>query len=593
MKKVYFLLILLIAVFTVQGQNKRLAQNYVEQGEYAKALDIYQKIYEQSPRNLRELYNLIDVHHELENYATVDSLLQQAQKLMPRSKELLVEQGYNFDLQKQETAADEKYDAAISYLDSMPRYTSAIASRFQARSLLEEAVKTYEKGKLLLPQTNFDYQLSRLYGELGDFEKFFETTVSIIETNPSYRAQAQAIFSQYITDNGANERNQLLRKVLLTRSRTSPDLLYNQLLSWLFVQQKDFKQAFIQEKAIYKRTLESMRDLQFLAMDAVDARDIPAALQILDYMIAEAPAANVKFGAETLRARIRAENATAAEYEEVKQLYEQILTAYGTESVTYAAQLDYARFLAFNLGETDRATQMLADLEKLRLSPIQKANVKMLLADILVLQEQFNRALILYSQIQNDVPNDELAQQAQFKVARTSFFQGDFKWSLTQLKVLRAAASKLIANDAMELSLTISDHSVEDTTMVALSAFAKAKFKQYQNNNMQALDLYDKLLVDHKGDPIEDEALFERAQIHETTGNLKLAAENYQKMVDNYGEGILADDALYYLGLLYEEKLADPEKAKTYYEQIIFSHADSIHLVDARRRYRRLRGDEV
>ena len=99
----------------------------------------------------------------------------------------------------------------------------------------------------------------------------------------------------------------------------------------------------------------------------------------------------------------------------------------------------------------------------------------MLLADILVLQEQFNRALIFYSQIQNDVPNDVRSQESQFKVARTSYYQGDFPWSLTQLKVLRSAASKLIANDAMELSLTIADHSIEDTTFVALKAFAKAK----------------------------------------------------------------------------------------------------------------------
>jgi tetratricopeptide (TPR) repeat protein len=216
----------------------------------------------------------------------------------------------------------------------------------------------------------------------------------------------------------------------------------------------------------------------------------------------------------------------------------------------------------------------------------------MLLADILVLQEQFNRALIYYSQIQNDLPNDLRSQESQFKVARTSYFQGDFPWSLTQLKVLRSAASKLIANDAMELSLTIADHSIEDTTFVALKAFAKAELKQYQNKRAEAISLYDQLLLDHKGDPIEDEALLNQAQLYEVEGRWEKARDNYQVIIDNYGDGILADDAYYRLGLIYQEQLADPQKAKELFEKIIFNHADSIHFVDARRRYRRLRGDE-
>jgi tetratricopeptide (TPR) repeat protein len=160
------------------------------------------------------------------------------------------------------------------------------------------------------------------------------------------------------------------------------------------------------------------------------------------------------------------------------------------------------------------------------------------------------------------------------------------------LKVLRSAASKLIANDAMELSLTIADHSIEDTTFVALKAFAKAELKQYQNKRSEAITLYSQLLIDHKGDPIEDEALLEQAQLYEVEGRLEQARDNYQLIIDNYGDGILADDAYYRLGLLYQEQLVDLLKAKELFEKIIFSHADSIYFIDARRRYRRLRGDQ-
>jgi len=197
-----------------------------------------------------------------------------------------------------------------------------------------------------------------------------------------------------------------------------------------------------------------------------------------------------------------------------------------------------------------------------------------------------------YKQIQSDLPNDELAQTAQYKVARTSYFQGDFEWSYTQLKVLRDATSKLIANDAMQLSLTLHDHMQDDTTFVALKSYSKADLKKYQNKPTEAISLYDQLLLNHKGDPIEDEALLQQAELYASQGNFEKARDNYQMIIDNYSDGILAADAYYQLGMIYQNQLENPEKAQALFERIIYDHADSIHFVDARRRYRRLRGDE-
>jgi tetratricopeptide (TPR) repeat protein len=439
---------------------------------------------------------------------------------------------------------------------------------------------------------NYNFQLAKLYGEKGNIEKMFDKNIQLIEGNPVYRPRAQALFSQYVTDDAENEGNKLLRKVLLLRLRNKPDPIYNQLLSWLFVQQKDFKKAFIQEKAIYKREETNMDNIRDLVGTAIDENDLEAADEILDYMIEETQSINVKYLAQSLKIKLKAAAATSDEYEAIQQDYERLFLTYGTEKETFRLQLDYARFLAFKMDQAQKATDLLIVLEQTNLSKFQKADVKMLLADILVLQEQFNRALIFYSQVQNDLPNDLRSQESQFKVARTSYYQGDFPWSLTQLKVLRSAASKLIANDAMELSLTIADHSIEDTTFVALKAFAKADLKQYQNKRSEAITLYSQLLLDHKGDPIEDEALLKQAYLYEVEGRLEQARDNYQLIIDNYGDGILADDAYYRMGLLYQEQLADPLKAKELFEKIIFSHADSIYFVDARRRYRRLRGDQ-
>jgi tetratricopeptide (TPR) repeat protein len=587
-----FLVVALIFSTLSIAQDSKLAENYMDQGEFNKALKIYQKIYRQNELNPRNLFALVEVYQQLEQYQTADSLINIAAKNNTRKELFLIEKGYNATLQGKDSIATTYYKEAIKVIDSLPQLTYQIAYRLEQRNELDEAIEAYEKGMALNDKLDYNFQLAKLYGEQGNIEKMFDKNIQLIEGNPVYRPRAQALFSQYVTDDAENEGNKLLRKVLLLRLRNQPDPIYNQLLSWLFVQQKDFKKAFIQEKAIYKREETNMDNIRDLVVTAIDENDLEAADEILDYMIEESQSINVKYLAQSLKIKLKAAAATSDEYEAILQDYERLFLIYGTQKETFRLQLDYARFLAFKMEQAQKATDLLIVLEQTNLSKFQKADVKMLLADILVLQEQFNRALIFYSQIQNDVPNDLRSQESQFKVARTSYYQGDFPWSLTQLKVLRSATSKLIANDAMELSLTIADHSIEDTTFVALKAFAKAELKQYQNKRSEAITLYSQLLLDHKGDPIEDEALLKQAYLYEVEGRMEQARDNYQLIIDNYGDGILSDDAHYRLGLLYQEQLADPLKAKELFEKIIFSHADSIYFVDARRRYRRLRGDQ-
>jgi len=215
------------------------------------------------------------------------------------------------------------------------------------------------------------------------------------------------------------------------------------------------------------------------------------------------------------------------------------------------------------------------------------------LADILVYNEKFNQALIYYSQVQKSLKNDVIAQTARFKVAKTSFYKGDFDWALTQLKVLRSSTTQLIANDAMQLSLLISDNSLEDSTQTALKVFAKADLLAYQNKNEEAIDLLDIILSKHKGESIEDEALLQQAKLLEKAEKYDRARLNYVKILEFFEFDILTDDALYALGELYLNHLNDPEKAKGFFEQIILDHSDSIYAVDARKKFRRLRGDAI
>ena len=221
------------------------------------------------------------------------------------------------------------------------------------------------------------------------------------------------------------------------------------------------------------------------------------------------------------------------------------------------------------------------------------AYLKLALGDILVYDQRFNEALIIFTQVQKSVKNDVLGQDARFKVAQTSFYKGDFDWALTQLKVLRSSTSQLIANDAMQLSLLISDNSLEDSTQTALKKYARADLLAYQNKNTEAIEVLEDILQNHKGEKIEDEALLKQAELLVEQKNYESAEFNYQKIVEFYADGILADDAHFALGELYENILNEPEKAKSHYEKIIYNYQDSYYFPQARKNFRRLRGDAI
>jgi tetratricopeptide (TPR) repeat protein len=223
----------------------------------------------------------------------------------------------------------------------------------------------------------------------------------------------------------------------------------------------------------------------------------------------------------------------------------------------------------------------------------EKGNIKTKLADVLVYSSKFNTALIYYTQVQNDLKNHTIGQTARFKIAQTSYFKGDFDWAQSQLKVLKNSTSQLIANDALDLNLLITDNVVKDSLKIALKKYAVADLLAFQNKDSQAIDTLQIVLNNFKGHPIEDETLFKQAKLFEKINEFTKAENNYLQIITINKDDILADDAVYSIAELYLNKLNSIEKAKEYFQKIIFDYPSSIYLVDARKKYRKLRGDEI
>lgn len=591
----HFWVTVLLFMFSFAGfsQNETLAKHYFDRGDFDKALPIYKLLSENNPNNNNYFLGYIATLQQLENFEESKKLLEDKLKATRNHPIFFIELGRNYLIDNKPDEAQTYFKAAITAIDENPRITYTVANTFERHNLLDLAIEAYEKGMALDPQQNFNHQLANIYGEQGNLEKMFESYLTLIETNPSFMVSAQRTFSRYVTEDPNNEANDLLRKALLRRSQNNPDLFYNQLLSWLFVQQKQYDRAFTQEKAIYRRTFEGINEILDLAYIAMDDQNYPIAREILNFVVENTTSETSRLQAFQNLMVIDVQTATQANYPEIQIKYENLINMYKADGRTFELQLDYNKFLAFKTDQKSLAIDNLRLLSDENLSRYQEARVLMLLADILVNDEKFNQALIYYSQVQNKLKNDPIAQEARFKVARTSYFKGDFAWAQTQLDILKTSTSQLIANDAMELSLLISDNSLEDTLQTALKKYARADLLDLQGKHNEAIAILDDILSNHRGESIEDEALLKQARIFEKTKEYEKAIANYLKIIEVHKNDILADNAYYYLAELYNKTLNQPEKAKEFYEQIIFNHQDSIFFVEARKQYRSIRGDAI
>ena len=587
--RLLFLFLLVLTPF-VYGQNEQLAQNYFDKGSFEKALISYEELLKSQPGNGNYFLKIIECRQQLLQYEKAQVELEERYKKYKQAN-LLVEIGYNYQLQQDLTKANQYYQEALAEIDKNPTWVYSIASTFEKKVLLEYALKAYERAIAIDPKSRFNYQMGLIYGQMGKQDLMIEKFLDELYTSPQNSILIQNQFSRFMVDDADLVFSNQLRKALLVRVQKDQDLFWNQMLSWFFVQQKEYGKAFIQEKAIYKRDPESFSSIVNLAELAIEDEAYETAKEIFTFILGNTQDLELQIQSHYYLMDMRINEATVKDQTQIATDLETLLKQYGISPFSLDLQLLQAEFLAFVMKNPEQGKQVLNQAMELPLNRFQNARVKMTLADVLLYEEKFNQALLYYSQIEEDLKNDELGHEASLKAAQTSYYKTDFEWALVQVKVLKSASTQLIANDALELFLLINDNTVADSTQTALKLFAKGDFLLYQKRNQEALEQFQTLLKNHKGEEIEDETLLRIGQTYEKLSNPTEALTYYQQIIDQFPDSIYRDEALFFSAEIYNLKLQDPEKAKPLYEAVLFNHQDSIYFVEARKKFRQLRGD--
>jgi tetratricopeptide (TPR) repeat protein len=591
MKNIFIYIVLLWSCFAF-SQNEQLAQYYYDKGDFEKAKISYEELLKSVPSNTQYFLRTIDCYQQLQQFPLAEKVIQERYNRY-RQGVFLVELGYNFQLQKNEAKAKNYYEQAIEKIKTNPNDVYGIGNSFEKKVLLEYALKAYQTAMQIQPNYNFNFQIGMLYGQLGKTDLMIDLLLTESFQNPQNANLIQTQLSRFMNGEADNTAfKDAMRKALILKTQKDQDVFWNHYLSWFYVQQKEFGKAFIQEKAIYKREPESLMSIVNLSQFAMNEDDTETATEILNFILLNTKDLDLLIQTNAKLMEIKIAKAQENEYPIINTELQQLLTTYEITPFTLSLQIIQAHFVAFNLKNPEEGKTIIKKALELNLNEYQRADAKMELGDILLLEEKYNQALIYYSQIQLDLKNDVMSHEASLKAAKTSYYKTDFEWALKQFKELKSANTQLIANDALEYFLLINDNTVADSTQTALKQFAKGDFLIYQNKKTEAIAQFQSMLKNFKGQEIEAVTMLRLGKIYESLGDYNSALSQYQQIIDNHSDGIYVDEALFFSAEIYNDELKDTEKAKPLYEKVIFNHQDSIYFVDARKKYRELRGDK-
>lgn len=573
--------------------DEQLAGQYFREQDYEKALDIYKKLYN-STKQPYHFQQYIECCLLLNRYKEAERELKSFYNDNPTYSRSLVDLIYVYTLEGKNSQAQKQFD---EILKTMPENASVIrnlGSQFQSRRLYDMATAVYEKGnKMFEGKETFYMDMAYMHQSSANYQQAFQYYFMELEVHPgqynNIRNRLQSMLFYDVNKSITDE----LRTALLKRTQEKPDNLeLAQLLVWLATQEEDYDIALAQCLSIDRKTNNQDGQIMNLAGICLNNKQFDVAKEGYNYVQRKGKS-NPYYG-QALAGAINADYqqlqaAHSTDKKAYNSLLKRIEEAYNdinSNDLTKLMLIE-ADIMTYQLGQTEDAVALLVNTLPNVGGKQDQAQLKLKLADIYLHEDEIWEATLLYSQVDKSMKEEPLGHEARFKNAQLRYFIGEYEWAESQLKVLKAATSKLIANDAMTLSLIIKDNLEADTSGLELKRLARADYRIYQQRDDEALALLDDIFANGNEVSIPH-ALFRKGEIAEKRKEYEAAEQLFLQIVEQYPESYMADAALMQAALIEQNHLKNKELAKQHYEQLIDEYPTSIYTAQAKKNYRKL-----
>lgn len=578
-----------------QVNEMQLAAQYLATGDAQKALDIYQKLYKEDNDTYFPYY--VKCLISLKKFDDAEAAAKKMLHKEPNNRSYVITLGAIYTQKGNADKARQLYDAMLEKLPADANTITMLAGEFYQNGNIDYAIKTIQQGRKVLNNDHlFSYELITLYRFKGDKPALVEEYLDFLATNSEFLNAAENTMSNLFE--GAADYD-MLKSALYKRLQKDPQqTTYVSLLIWQFLQQKDFDQALNQALALNRRSNDDGASIFELCRTLLNNQAYEAAERGYQYLVDKGSNTPYYLPSRVELINTKSEKITSGKYVQadlvdLEKSYNDLLTEFGRNANTAFAMQRLALLEAFKMHKTAEAQKLLEEVTGMpNIKPETLAQCKLDLGDVYLINHNKWDAILLYGQVERDFPNTNIGQDAKFRNAKMAYYTGDFDWAKRELDVLKAATSQLIANDALNLSLLISDNLAADSTGGALKIYARADlliFAQEPEKAVQALDSID---VKYPNNALTNDILMAKARIliqqKDYNNTIPLLKAIYEKHPDN----LWADDAVFMLGDIYDNQLNDKAQAKIFYQKIITDYPGSLWINEARKRFRILRGDQ-
>lgn len=578
-----------------QENDLQLARQFTNNGEPQKALDIYQKLYKKDNDTYFPYY--ISGLLNLKKFEEAEGVTKKMLRKHPGDYQYSITLGRVYTQKGEADKANAVYDDLIRNLPADAGEISNLATQFYQAENVDYAIKIFLQGRKLLNNDNlYSFELINLYRYKRDKSALVEEYLNFLPSNPAFITQAENTLSGLFE--GAADYD-MLQAALFKRIQKDPQqTIYVDMLTWQFLQQKEFDQALSQSLALSRRQNDDGNSIFDLCQTLISNEAYDTAIRGYEYIISKGKDKSLYIPAKielinTKNLLVTAGKYTQADLLSLEKDYMDLLNEFGKTSSTVFAMQRLANLQAFKLHKLPEAQKLLEEaiaIPNIKLNLLNSC--KLDLGDVYLMNQQPWEATLLYSQVETAYPNTSIGQDAKFRNAKLAYYTGDFTWAKGQLDVLKAATSQLIANDALNLSLLITDNLVVDTSGNALKMYARADLQIFEEQPEKAVLILDSIAIKYPGNNLSDDILMAKARILIQQKNYADAIAPLKKIFDEHPFNLWADDAVFMLGDIYENHLNNKEQAKIFYQKIITDYPGSLWINEARKRFRLLRGDK-
>lgn len=571
----------------------QLAHKYYLDADYEKAMLYYEKI-SQEDKYLDKIYkNYKATLIELFKYREAEKLCKDQIKSQPLKLHFLVDLGIIYELDDKPAKKLQLFDKAIAQIKSNTTHSAAsdLGIAFEKVGAVDRALETYIKFEKISPRNilSFHSKIAMIYNRQGKTHEMINTFFEMLLLNERFLSSVQNGLVNSIDFETQLKEKEILRKAIIQNIQTNPNkIVFVELLAWYYMLNNDYENAYIQIKSIDKKLNSNGQKVLELGNTALNNKDFNIAIKCFDYIIKNSSSLEIKFEAKNKRLitfKTKLLNGSKIIKEELEELKANYLLAlyqlnnnrnvYNNSLRKYQLLVDLSEIEAYFLKDINSAKNHLKNAMSLtNIKAKQKAEAKLKLADIIVLENNIWEASLMYMQIEKEFKNDPLGHLAKFKNAQVYYFSGEYDWCQAQLDVLKASTSKLIANDALELSVLITDNYNMDTSETAMKLFSSADMLSAQQQYKEAIILYDSVLNNFKNHTLNDEIIFRKAKIKLKQHLYNEAIKHLENLEINYPNSILLDNSLYLMGCIYQENIKNLDLAKKYFKTLLFNHQE-------------------